>query len=191
VAENPLAKEPLPVVYNADYPPEFFDFIVIDECHRSIYNVWRQVLEYFDSFLIGLTATPTGQTAGFFQVGRHASVSRSSAPRSPARATANSSASSRLACSSITGFISRSGPNTNFGRDIRENPKRRFLRHVSQSLFVRFRGLSRLAIYTDWANRQSPQFFVRCPLGGQHSLIPVAVDLKKRPPVSQATVFGR
>jgi type I restriction enzyme, R subunit len=66
-AENPLAREPLPVVYNEAFPPEFFDFIVIDECHRSIYNVWRQVLEYFDAFLIGLTATPTGQTAGFFQ----------------------------------------------------------------------------------------------------------------------------
>ena len=33
--------------------------IFIDECHRSIYNLWRQVLEYFDAFLIGLTATPT------------------------------------------------------------------------------------------------------------------------------------
>ncbi len=62
----PLVKAPLPVIYNQAYPPEFFDFIVIDECHRSIYNVWRQVLEYFDAFLIGLTATPTGQTAGFF-----------------------------------------------------------------------------------------------------------------------------
>jgi len=61
-----LSKEPLEVVYNPAIPPEFFDFVVIDECHRSIYNVWRQVLEYFDAFLIGLTATPTGQTAGFF-----------------------------------------------------------------------------------------------------------------------------
>lgn len=43
-----------------------FDFIVVDECHRSIYNIWRQVLEYFDAFLIGLTATPTKQTIGFF-----------------------------------------------------------------------------------------------------------------------------
>ena len=58
--------EPLPVVYNAAYPPEYFDFIVIDECHRSIYTVWRQVLEYFDAFLIGLTATPAKQTFGFF-----------------------------------------------------------------------------------------------------------------------------
>jgi type I site-specific restriction endonuclease len=45
---------------------EFFDIIVIDECHRSIYNLWRQVLEYFDAFLIGLTATPDKRTFGFF-----------------------------------------------------------------------------------------------------------------------------
>ncbi len=45
------------VVYNAKYPPEFFDCIIVDECHRSIYNVWSQVLSYFDSFIIGLTAT--------------------------------------------------------------------------------------------------------------------------------------
>ena len=64
--ENPLAAQPLPVVYNPRIPIETFDFIVIDECHRSIYNVWRQVLEYFDAFLIGLTATPTNQTLGFF-----------------------------------------------------------------------------------------------------------------------------
>ncbi|CAJ3667093.1 Type I site-specific deoxyribonuclease [Burkholderia pseudomallei] len=63
---NPLVKEPVPVVYNAKVPIETFDFIIIDECHRSIYNVWRQVLEYFDAFLIGLTATPTPQTIGFF-----------------------------------------------------------------------------------------------------------------------------
>jgi type I restriction enzyme R subunit len=58
--------EPWPVVYNPTYPPEFFDVIVIDECHRSIYTLWRQVLEYFDAFLIGLTATPAKQTFGFF-----------------------------------------------------------------------------------------------------------------------------
>jgi type I restriction enzyme R subunit len=61
-----LIKEPLPVVYNEKYPPEFFDFIIVDECHRSIYNVWRQVLEYYDAFLVGLTATPSAQTIGFF-----------------------------------------------------------------------------------------------------------------------------
>jgi len=55
------------VLYNADLPPETFDFIIVDECHRSIYNLWRQVLEYFDAFLVGLTATPSKQTLGFFQ----------------------------------------------------------------------------------------------------------------------------
>lgn len=54
------------VVYNERYPIEFFDIIVIDECHRSIYNVWKQVLDYFDAFLIGLTATPDKRTFGFF-----------------------------------------------------------------------------------------------------------------------------
>ena len=61
-----LFDEPQPVVYNAQIPIETFDVVIIDECHRSIYNVWRQVLEYFDAFLIGLTATPTNQTLGFF-----------------------------------------------------------------------------------------------------------------------------
>jgi type I restriction enzyme R subunit len=55
------------VAYSDYLPPETFDFIVIDECHRSIYNVWRQVLEYFDAYLIGLTATPSKQTFGFFK----------------------------------------------------------------------------------------------------------------------------
>jgi type I restriction enzyme R subunit len=54
------------VEYNPGLPIETFDFIVTDECHRSIYNLWRQVLEYFDAFLIGLTATPSKQTLGFF-----------------------------------------------------------------------------------------------------------------------------
>lgn len=54
------------VSYNPQIPIETFDFIITDECHRSIYNLWRQVLEYFDSFIIGLTATPSKQTLGFF-----------------------------------------------------------------------------------------------------------------------------
>lgn len=61
-----LNREPLPVVYNAKIPPEFFDVVIIDECHRSIYNLWRQVIEYFDAYLIGLTATPDNRTYGFF-----------------------------------------------------------------------------------------------------------------------------
>ncbi|HOM11997.1 MAG TPA: type I restriction-modification enzyme R subunit C-terminal domain-containing protein [Rubrivivax sp.] len=56
-----------PVAYNPQIPIEHFDFIVTDECHRSIYGLWRQVLEYFDAHLIGLTATPSAQTLGFFQ----------------------------------------------------------------------------------------------------------------------------
>ncbi|SNX61015.1 type I restriction enzyme, R subunit [Nitrosomonas ureae] len=65
-AELMQSKAPLPVVYNEKVPPEFFDFIFIDECHRSIYNLWQQVLDYFDASLIGLTATPNNRTYGFF-----------------------------------------------------------------------------------------------------------------------------
>ncbi|MGO9307366.1 MAG: DEAD/DEAH box helicase family protein [Candidatus Korobacteraceae bacterium] len=61
-----LQKQPVPVGYNPRLPIETFDFIVTDECHRSIYNLWRQVLEYFDASLIGLTATPSKHTIGFF-----------------------------------------------------------------------------------------------------------------------------
>jgi len=60
-----LFNQPVPVEYNPDFPIEEFDFIITDECHRSIYNLWRQVLEYFDASLIGLTATPSKQTFGF------------------------------------------------------------------------------------------------------------------------------
>jgi type I restriction enzyme R subunit len=59
-------KEPLPVTYNAAIPIETFDVVFVDECHRSIYTLWRQVLEYFDAFQIGLTATPSKQTFGYF-----------------------------------------------------------------------------------------------------------------------------
>ena len=58
--------EPPDVEYNPSIPPEYFDFIIVDECHRSIYNVWSQVLLYFDAFLVGLTATPDNRTIAFF-----------------------------------------------------------------------------------------------------------------------------
>jgi type I restriction enzyme, R subunit len=61
-----LFKKPEPLEYNPAIPIETFDIIVTDECHRSIYNLWAQVLEYFDAHLIGLTATPNKQTFGFF-----------------------------------------------------------------------------------------------------------------------------
>ncbi len=65
--EHPLNNmRPVDVAYSKEIPIEYFDFIVTDECHRSIYHLWRQVLEYFDAFLIGLTATPSAQTFGFF-----------------------------------------------------------------------------------------------------------------------------
>jgi len=69
--ENPgerksTRKEPFPVAYNDKVPIEHFDLIIIDECHRSIYNLWRQVLDYFDAFLVGLTATPDSRTYAFF-----------------------------------------------------------------------------------------------------------------------------
>lgn len=60
------AKQAKKVRYNPTIPVETFDFIIIDECHRSIYNLWKQVLDYFDAFLIGLTATPDKRTFGFF-----------------------------------------------------------------------------------------------------------------------------
>jgi type I restriction enzyme, R subunit len=60
---NPPPKE---VAYSPTMPPETFDIVVVDECHRSIYGSWRQLLDYFDAQIIGLTATPTVQTAAFF-----------------------------------------------------------------------------------------------------------------------------
>ena len=60
------AKQEKFVRYNPAVPVETFDFIIIDECHRSIYNLWKQVLDYFDASLIGLTATPDKRTFGFF-----------------------------------------------------------------------------------------------------------------------------
>ena len=72
-------KPPKAVLYNHKYPPEFFDCIIVDECHRSIYNVWKQVLEYFDSFIVGLTATPDSRTIGFFNQNMVSDYSREQA----------------------------------------------------------------------------------------------------------------
>jgi len=63
---SPEQLQPKEISYNPNIPIETFDFIITDECHRSIYNLWRQVLEYFDAYIIGLTATPSKQTLGFF-----------------------------------------------------------------------------------------------------------------------------
>ncbi len=64
--ESVEPSRPVEVSYNPAVPPETFDLIIVDECHRSIYGVWRQVLEYFDATIVGLTATPSKQTYGFF-----------------------------------------------------------------------------------------------------------------------------
>ena len=65
--ENDTADtSPQPVTYNSKIPIDTFDIIIVDECHRSIYGRWRQVLEYFDTFVVGLTATPYRQTIAFF-----------------------------------------------------------------------------------------------------------------------------
>lgn len=56
---------------NLDLPHDYFDMIIIDECHRSIYKNWRKVLEYFDTArLVGLTATPIPETMAFFNNNR-------------------------------------------------------------------------------------------------------------------------
>jgi type I restriction enzyme, R subunit len=59
-------RRPVEVAYSEKLPPEFFDIVFVDECHRSIYSLWRQVLDYFDAFIVGLTATPAKHTFGFF-----------------------------------------------------------------------------------------------------------------------------
>jgi type I restriction enzyme R subunit len=61
-----LLREPAAVAYNPAIPIEMFGVLFTDECHRSIYDLWRQVLEYFDASIVGLTATPSKQTFGFF-----------------------------------------------------------------------------------------------------------------------------
>jgi type I restriction enzyme R subunit len=55
-------KDGKPSPYFGEYPPDFFDFIIIDECHRGGANdesTWRDILEYFSPAVqLGLTATP-------------------------------------------------------------------------------------------------------------------------------------
>lgn len=58
--------KPKEIIYNPKFPIDFFDFLIVDECHRSIYGDWKPILEYFDAFIIGLTATPSKHTLGFF-----------------------------------------------------------------------------------------------------------------------------
>ena len=64
--ERPWNAAPKEIAYSPILPPETFDIVIVDECHRSIYGTWRQLLDYFDAQIIGLTATPTVQTMAFF-----------------------------------------------------------------------------------------------------------------------------
>jgi type I restriction enzyme R subunit len=65
-ADEALGDQSVEVTYNPALPPDFFDILIVDECHRSIYGRWSAVLDYFDAHVIGLTATPSKQTIGFF-----------------------------------------------------------------------------------------------------------------------------
>jgi type I restriction enzyme R subunit len=65
--EGETQGDPKAVAYSPNLPPETFDIVIVDECHRSIYGSWQQVLQYFDAFTIGLTATPSAHTMGYFQ----------------------------------------------------------------------------------------------------------------------------
>lgn len=48
-------------------PTDYFQLIIVDECHRSIYGKWRAVLDYFSgAHILGLTATPTPEAYAFF-----------------------------------------------------------------------------------------------------------------------------
>lgn len=71
-AENTDEGEDVELPENLSLPPDYFDLIIIDECHRSIYGRWKKVLDYFTSArLIGLTATPDPQiTLPFFNNNR-------------------------------------------------------------------------------------------------------------------------
>jgi len=62
-----VPEQPVTVAYDPELPPETFDLVIVDEAHRSIYGVWRGVLEYFDAHVVGLTATPGKQTFAFFR----------------------------------------------------------------------------------------------------------------------------
>lgn len=56
---------------NPALPSDFFDLIIIDECHRSIYSDWQKVLTYFKTArMVGMTATPIPETLAFFDNNR-------------------------------------------------------------------------------------------------------------------------
>ena len=61
------SKEIIALGNDLKLPPDYFQFIIVDECDRSIYGRWRAVLDYFNSArILGLTATPTEEAYAFF-----------------------------------------------------------------------------------------------------------------------------
>ncbi len=65
--EDKNSEEPITLSNDLKLPSDYFQFIVVDECHRSIYGKWRAVLDYFsDAKILGLTATPTPEAYAFF-----------------------------------------------------------------------------------------------------------------------------
>ena len=60
-------KEMISLGENPKLPPDHFQLIIVDECHRSIYGKWKAVLDYFNKAnVLGLTATPTPEAYAFF-----------------------------------------------------------------------------------------------------------------------------
>ena len=60
-------KEVIQLGNDLKLPSDFFQFIIVDECHRSIYGKWKAVLDYFkDAKVLGLTATPTPEAYAYF-----------------------------------------------------------------------------------------------------------------------------
>ena len=65
--EEKESKEVITLGDDLKLPPDHFQFIIVDECHRSIYGKWRAVLDYFSGAkVLGLTATPTPEAYAFF-----------------------------------------------------------------------------------------------------------------------------
>ncbi len=61
------SKEIVKLGDNLKLPPDYFQFVIVDECHRSIYGRWQSVLNYFKAAkVLGLTATPTEEALAYF-----------------------------------------------------------------------------------------------------------------------------
>lgn len=65
--EEKDSKDIIELGENLKLPPDYFQLIIVDECHRSIYGKWKKVLDYFSgATVLGLTATPTPEAYAYF-----------------------------------------------------------------------------------------------------------------------------